>query len=79
MEIATTLKYKLRAPTINSWVNRLCKQWDMWISIARSDVPIRFKNNDNEVYFIIYIELLKLEMVDTIYRFFITRYSNITI
>ena len=55
MEIATTLKYKLRAPTINSWVNRLCKQWDMWISIARSDVPIRFKNNDNEVYFIIYI------------------------
>ena len=33
MEIAMTLKFKLRAPTIISWANRLCKQWDLWIAM----------------------------------------------
>ena len=45
-EIAATLKFKLRAPTINSWLNRLCKQWDMWIMIEDESNEIRFKTAD---------------------------------
>ena len=45
MEVASTLKFKLRAPTINSWANRLCKQWDIWTEKEALDFEVRFKTN----------------------------------
>ena len=43
-----TLKFKLRAPTIISWANRLCKQWDLWITIEGRDIDVMFKDAQNQ-------------------------------
>lgn len=43
------LKFRLKAPTINAWANRLCTQWDMWISREGGGIAARFKGADNDV------------------------------
>ena len=45
------LKFRLKAPTVNSWANRLCAQWDLWIQQEGqgSGIEVRFKQNDDEV------------------------------
>ncbi len=44
-----TLKFRLKAPTINAWANRLCAQWDLWISKEGGGIEARFKGADNDV------------------------------
>ena len=44
-----TLNLKLRSPTINSWANKLCTQWDHWIANEGQGIDIRFKLGDGEV------------------------------
>ena len=69
MEIGMTLKFKLRAPTIISWANRLCKQWDLWIAIENRDIDVMFKDSGNkEVPFVVYLELYQLEGLDSVHR-----------
>ena len=32
MQVALTLGFRLQAPTINAWANRLCAQWDLYVT-----------------------------------------------
>lgn len=49
IEIAMKLKFRLKAPTVNAWANRLCAQWDMWINREGGGIAARFKGADNDV------------------------------
>jgi hypothetical protein len=31
VRVAVTLSFRLQAPTVNGWANRLCKQWDLYV------------------------------------------------
>lgn len=47
-----TLGFKLRAPTVNSWSNRLAVQWDLYVDSVECDPAFRaihFKAADSEV------------------------------
>lgn len=49
------LGFKLRAPTINSWANRLAVQWDLYVESVPCDKTfnsIRFKTADSQVHVI---------------------------
>lgn len=48
------LKFRLKAPTVNAWANRLCAQWDMWISREGGGIAARFKGADNDVNMILF-------------------------
>ena len=62
-----TLKFRLKTPTINAWANRLCAQWDLWITNTGGGIDVRFKAADNDVI-IANVELSELAMDSPIYR-----------
>lgn len=47
--ISIKLKFRLRAPTVYAWANRLCTQWDLWITRDGGGIPVRFKAGDIDV------------------------------
>lgn len=49
-EIAIMLKFRLKAPTVNGWANRLCAQWDLWMDRQGSAISVRFKGADSDVH-----------------------------
>ena len=52
IEVAQILSFRLRAPTVNSWSNRLAVQWDLYVDSVECDPTfkaIRFKAADSEV------------------------------
>ena len=68
IEISLKLKFRLKAPTVNGWANRLCTQWDLWISREGGGLPARFKGADNDVNYA-NLELPQLAMDNPIHRF----------
>jgi hypothetical protein len=72
------LKFRLRAPTVNAWANRLCAQWDMWIGREGGGIQVRFKGADNDVLSP-NSELPKLAVAGPIYRFCAIRYPDVAV
>lgn len=52
VEVALALGFRLHSPTVNAWANRLCAQWDLYVSGKDQELAVtavRFKAGTPEV------------------------------